>query len=288
MLSHSRRIFSTTFARLQCSYSSSCILSEQHLCCLFHATAPTQLHPRFVILTALHSYHGSNTWIKLCKRSRRTHEMESQWGPAAATPASKLQHRDLRQLPWLMQHCVRAEGCSSTRCLGITFSAAQRGGQSCLNAESGSSPFVPNFPLVPSREGKIRYVPKKNVLRENFGRRCQTRLGRSEPGGPGLDGGPDQDGGLGRVGLGEGLGTCVFPHKNGRRNRLECSFEAVYHCEKPVFFTGHFQEVLDFPLYSQDFSRGRNDQKSGKFEGKIRHNDTYYRLVCHILRIFVM
>ena len=39
---NSRSTYSTIFARLQCSHSRSCIRSEQHSCCLFQATAPTQ------------------------------------------------------------------------------------------------------------------------------------------------------------------------------------------------------------------------------------------------------
>ena len=38
-----------------CCNSSSCILSDQHSCCLFQATAPTHLLLHFVILAPLHS-----------------------------------------------------------------------------------------------------------------------------------------------------------------------------------------------------------------------------------------
>ena len=71
---------STNFARLQCSHSRSCFRSEQHSCCLFQATAPTQSHLRLVMLTALHSC--SSTQKTTCERSRVTPEMESRWGSA--------------------------------------------------------------------------------------------------------------------------------------------------------------------------------------------------------------
>ena len=66
-----------------------------------------------------------------------------------------------------MQLCVYAEGCSSTKkCLGTAFCSARRGGQGRFNAVSEFSPGVPyvQVPLVPSREGKIRYI-NKNVHR---------------------------------------------------------------------------------------------------------------------------
>ena len=42
---------------------------------------------------------------------------------------------------------------------------------------------------------------EKNCIEGNFGRRCLTRLGPSEPRGPG---GPGRDGGLGLAWPGEG------------------------------------------------------------------------------------
>ena len=42
--------------------------------------------------------------------------------------------------------------------------AGLRGGQSCFNAVSVFSPFVPIFSPIPSREGKIRYIPKKKTV----------------------------------------------------------------------------------------------------------------------------
>ena len=64
---HSRSIYSTTFARLQCSHSRSRIRSQQHSRCLLKATASTQSHPRFVIPKRLHLRSSTRkTW---CKRS---------------------------------------------------------------------------------------------------------------------------------------------------------------------------------------------------------------------------
>ena len=60
-----------------------------------------------------------------------------------------------------MQHFVHVKGCSSTKCLGTTYCAARRGGQDSFNAVSEFSPFVQKYSLVPSREEKIRYVPRK-------------------------------------------------------------------------------------------------------------------------------
>ena len=51
---NSRSTYSIIFALLQCSHLRSCIRCEQHSCCLFQATASTQLHPHFVILAPLH------------------------------------------------------------------------------------------------------------------------------------------------------------------------------------------------------------------------------------------
>ena len=67
-------------------------------------------------------------------------------------------------------------------------------------------------------------------------------------------------GGRGRARPGRGWGTCVFLHKNVRKNRLECRLGAEYRGENPVFFAGYFPRFLGF------FSR----KKSGEFEGKIR------------------
>ena len=62
--------YPTTFAQLQCLLLRSSIWSEEHSPCLFQATAPTQLHQRFVILSRLHSCSSTGkTW---CERSKRT------------------------------------------------------------------------------------------------------------------------------------------------------------------------------------------------------------------------
>ena len=87
---------------------------------------------------------------------------------------------------------------------------------------------------------------------------------------PGRDGGASRDGGLGRDGgrgRAGGWGTCVFLHKNVRRNRLECRFGAEYRGKSPVFFTGFFPRGTGyFPCFPGFFPR----KKSGEFKGKIR------------------
>ena len=61
------------------------------------------------------------------------------------------------------------------------------------------------------------------------------------------------------AGAGQGRGgTCVFLHKNVRRNRLECRFGAEYRGENQVFFTRFFQGVTGyFPCFT-GFFRGKN------------------------------
>ena len=104
-----------------------------------------------------------------------------------------------------MQHCVQctvhAEGCSATSCLGTTFCAAQGCGQSCFNAASEFSPFVPNFSLVPSHKENIQCVPEtKTVQKENS-------VAGAGPGWPGADWeGPIGMGGLALLGWGPALG----------------------------------------------------------------------------------
>ena len=201
------RAYSTIFARLQCLHSRSCIRAEHHSCCLFQATAPTQSHPHFVILTQQH--WRSSTRNTLCERIRKTHEMEHGEG----------QHWDSRQLPGLMQHCVHAEGCSSTRCLDTTFCAALSSGQGLFNAVSAFSPFVPNFSIVPSRQEKKLVCPEKNGTEpwQNLVAGAGP-LGWSRQGGQLRDCGPGRDGGRSRAA----------------------------------------REILDFFLNAQDFFRGKN------------------------------
>ena len=81
-----------------------------------------------------------------------------------------------------MQHCVHAEGCSSTRCLGTTFCAARRDGQGLFNTVSEFSP--------------------KPVPRVKFGSSCRQawaeRAGSAGPGwltGLGWGQGPGRPGG---------------------------------------------------------------------------------------------
>ena len=86
--------------------------------------------------------------------------------------------------------------------------AARRDGQGRFNAVSEFSPFILNFSLVPSCEGKIQYVPeKKSVLREKFSRRCRTaELERTGGAGPRWRAGPGLGPGRGRAGQGRGVG----------------------------------------------------------------------------------
>ena len=91
------------------------------------------------------------------------------------------------------------------------------------------------------------------------------------PAGPG----PGRDGGRGRAGM--GWGTCVFLHKNVRRNRLECRFGAEYRGKNPVLFTGFFPRGTGyFPRFPGFFPR----EKSGEFEGKIWCYHLAYRRYC--------
>ena len=146
---HSRHIYSTTFARLKCSHSNAIWATFM----LPLSTAPTQSHPRFVILTALHSC--SRFRKTLCERSRRTHEIESWWGSALRFESVSVTYAKLctcrrLQLNKMPGHNVLCGAARSAKLL----------------QHSELSPFVPNFSLVPSRRrltrGKIQYVPKKN------------------------------------------------------------------------------------------------------------------------------
>ena len=144
-----------------------------------------------------------------------------------------------------MQHCVHAdaEGCSSIRCLGTTFSAALRGGQGPFSAVSEFSPLVLTFPPVPSREGKVLHVPGKSSTEP---RKSLVAGAGPLPGwaGAGREG---RAGMAGRAGMGQGQGragqgrgTCVILHNDVRRNWLECSFGAFCLGGNPVFFTRFF------------------------------------------------
>ena len=106
--------------------------------------------------------------------------------------------------------------------------AGLRGGQSCFNAVSVFSPFVPIFSPIPSREGKIRYIPKKKTVLSPGKIRTQVLhrgLGRAGRAGQQWLAGQGWGPGLGQAGAGGG--TCVFLNKNVHRNRLECCFGAV-------------------------------------------------------------
>ena len=102
---------------------------------------------------------------------------------------------------------------------GTTFCVARRGAAGKVNSKLQVSffyPFVPNFCLVPSREGKIRNIlgkkigtePGKNSVAgaEPLGRSWLERAGPRWRTGQGWGQGP------GRAGGGGG-GTCVFLHK---------------------------------------------------------------------------
>ena len=97
---------------------------------------------------------------------------------------------------------------------GTTFCVARRGAAGKVNSKLQVSffyPFVPNFSLVPSREGKIRNIPGKKLVLSQGKIRLQVPDLWAGAGwsGPGRDGGGQ---GPGRAGGGGG-GTCVFLHK---------------------------------------------------------------------------
>ena len=103
-----------------------------------HASTFKPLHPPWhSVAPALRHTHAA-ALKRSAPRRRYTKEAE---GPTRCSHCEG-QHSDLRQLLWLMHHCVHAEGCSSTSCMGITFCEAQRSGQSCFNSGSEFSPFA--------------------------------------------------------------------------------------------------------------------------------------------------
>ena len=82
-------------------------------------------------------------------------------------------------------------------------------------------------------------------------------LGWSGPGVAGRDCGPGQDGDRGRAGV--GWGTCVFLHRNVRRNRLECCFGAEYRGKNLVLFTGFSPRgTRYFPRFPGFFPREKS------------------------------
>ena len=85
--------------------------------------------------------------------------------------------------------------------------AARRDGQGRFNAAREFSPFVPNFSLVPSCEGKIRYVPReKNGTEGKIRSQVPGRaagLERAGSGGQGWRAGPGWRQGPGRGGVGD-------------------------------------------------------------------------------------
>ena len=127
------------------------------------------------------------------------------------------------------------------------------------------------FSLFPHAREKSCMSRKKTVLREKFGCRYQTAgLERAGSTGPGWRARPGWGPGQGR----RGWGTCVFLHKNVRRNRLECSFGAEYRGENPLFFSGFFPRGTCPTGYSPrfpEFSPGKNPAnlrgKSGAITG---------------------
>ena len=173
-----------------------------------------------VLSTLCHS-----TWKTWCERSRRLHKIESQWGWALRVRIHSNCVK-LRHLLWILQHCVHAEGCSSTRCQRTTFCAVLHGGQGCFNAVSDFFPLVLNFSLFSHTREKfgISQETWKNGTEGNIQSQVQDRAWQ-ELAGAGLEGRAGM-GDLARMGAwaggGEG-GTCVFLHKTLRRNRLDCA-----------------------------------------------------------------
>ena len=83
--------------------------------------------------------------------------------------------------------------------------AARRDGQDRSNAASEFSPFVPNFSLVPSCEGKIRYVPEKNGTEGKIRSQVADRwAGAGRECRAGMAGLPGLAGMAGRAGMGPG------------------------------------------------------------------------------------
>ena len=152
---------------------------------------------------------------------------------------------------------------------GTTFCVARRGAAGKVNSKLQVSffyPFVPNFCLVPSREGKIRNIlgkkigtePGKNSVAgaEPLGRSWLERAGPRWRTGQGWGQGP------GRAGGGAGGRACSYINTTGDivgcRNRLECRFGAEYRGEILVFLPDFPIDIPDFPLVLPDFSRGKN------------------------------
>ena len=140
--------------------------------------------------------------------------------------------------------------------------AARRDGQDRSNAASEFSPFVPNFSLVPSCEGKIRYVPEKNGTEGKIRSQVADRWAGA--------GRECRAGIAGRAGMGRaGGGTCVFLHKYVRRNRLGCRFGAEHRGKNPYYSLDFFREVQDISLIFPDFFRGKIPANSREESGAI-------------------
>ena len=82
------------------------------------------------------------------------------------------------------------------------------------------------------------------------GREWQAGLA-GRVGWPGRDGGQGLDGGWGQTGV--GWGTCVFLHKNVRRNRLECRFRAERRGKSCILYQIFPKRYRIFPSFSQIF-----------------------------------
>ena len=109
-------------------------------CCLIQATASTQSHLHFagVILTPLH-------W---CRSTLKTFAKESE-GPTRWSHGEG-QHWDLRQLQWLVQHCVHAKPA---------FQHDAWAQRSVRRGAAGR--FFPSFPHAREKSGMSR---KQTVL----------------------------------------------------------------------------------------------------------------------------
>ena len=176
--------------------------------------------------------------------------MESLWGSALRFETVAVIYATLCTCRRLQLNKMPASG----------HNAAQRGGQSGFNAVSDFSPFHWIFSSFP-HEGKIQCALKRKkcttALRKKIGCAGLGWAGAGREGPAGVE--PGRDGARGRAGGGL---TCVFLHKNVRRNRLKYLFGAVCRGKNRYFSPDFFREVPDFALYILDFFRGKNQAKS--------------------------
>ena len=141
----------------------------------------------------------------------------------------------------------------------VLCGAARRGGQGFINAVGEFLLLYRIFPSFPHAREKSGMSREKPVL-------SPGKILSQMPDLWAWAGREGWAGMAGRQGWGLGPGrarrTCMFLHKNKRRNRLECRFGAVCREKNPVFFTGFFSGGTGFsPRCTGLF----------KIDGKIRY-----------------